>query len=111
MRRSAVQVSDFIEACGKRIDLGSNRLIIQGTKSHINPKKYRPMVHLLDLIWARSSYIEIRTFDVHDSRLRKNTLAHRSGRNDSDREQCRLSLHASLLIRLGPAKTLTQLGY
>ena len=55
MRRSEVQESDFIEACRKRIDLGSHRLITQGKKSHIDLTKYRVMVHLLDLIWARSS--------------------------------------------------------
>ena len=108
MRRSSLQESDSIEACGKRIDSGSHRLIIQGTKSHIDPTECRLMVHLLDLIWGRSSYIEIRTFNAHILRLRKNTLAHWSGRNDPDRAQCGLSLHAGLLIRLGSAQTLTQ---
>ena len=111
MRRSGVQKSDFIKACGKRIDLGSHRLIIQGTKSHIDPTECRLMVHLLDLIWGLSSCIEIRTLDVHILRLRKNTLAHWSGRNDPDRAQCGLSLHAGLLVRLGLAKTLTQVRY
>tara|TARA_Y100000991_G_C21652992_1_gene213267 strand:+ start:60 stop:401 length:342 start_codon:yes stop_codon:yes gene_type:complete len=75
MRRSGVQESDFIEACGKRIDLASHRLIIQGTRSHIDPTECRLMVHLLDLIWGHSSYIEIRTFDVHILRLRKKNLS------------------------------------
>jgi DNA-binding response OmpR family regulator len=46
---------------------------------------------LLDHIWGRSSYIEIRTVDVHVLRLRKNTRAYWSGRSDPDRAQRGLS--------------------
>ena len=76
MRRSGVPESDLLEACGIQIDLGSHRLIIQGTNIHIDPTEYRLLVQLLDHIWGRSSYIEIRTVDVHLLRLRKNTRAY-----------------------------------
>ena len=111
MRRSGVPESDLLEACGIQIDLGSHRLIIQGTNIHIGPTEYRLLVQLLDHIWGRSSYIEIRTVDVHMLRLRKKTRAYWSGRNDPDRAQRGLSLHAGLLTRLGSAKTLTQVRY
>ena len=61
MRRSGVPESDLLEACGIQIDLGSHRLIIQGTNIHIGPTEYRLLVQLLDHIWGRSSYIERNT--------------------------------------------------
>ena len=85
MRRSGVPESDLLEACGIQIDLGSHRLIIQGTNIHIGPTEYRLQVQLLDHIWGRSSYIEIRTVDVHVLRLRKNT-------RDMDREHRKLQM-------------------
>ena len=107
MRQSGVPVSNFIEACGIQIDLGSHRLIFQGANIHLAPTEYRLLVQLLDRIWGRSRCIEIRTVDVHMFRLRKNTRAHSSGRTDPDPPQCGLSLHAGLLTKLGAAKTLT----
>ena len=84
MRRSGVPESDLLEACGIQIDLGSHRLIIQRTNIHIGPTEYCLLVKLLDHIWGRSSYIEIRTVDAHVLRLRKNTRTYWSGRNDPD---------------------------
>ena len=111
MRRSDVPESDLIETSGIQIDLGNHRLIFRGANIHIWPTAYRLLVHLLDRILGRSSHIEIRTFDVHILRLRKNTRAHWSGRNNPDRAQCGLSLHAGLLTRLGSARRLTQVRY
>ena len=84
MRRSGVPEDELIEACGIQIDLGSHRLTIQGTNVNIGPTEYRLLEllmrnpdrvferdQLLDRIWGRSSYIEIRTVDVHILRLRK----------------------------------------
>ena len=84
MRRSGVPEDELIEACGIQIDLGSHRLTIQGTNVNIGPIEYRLLEllmrnpdrvferdQLLDRIWGRSSYIEIRTVDVHILRLRK----------------------------------------
>ena len=84
MRRSGVPEDELIEACGIQIDLGSHRLTIQGTNVNIGPTEYRLLGllmrnpdrvferdQLLDRIWGRSSYIEIRTVDVHILRLRK----------------------------------------
>ncbi len=84
MRRSGVPEDELIEACGIQIDLGSHRLTIKGTNVNIGPTEYRLLEllmrnpdrvferdQLLDRIWGRSSYIEIRTVDVHILRLRK----------------------------------------
>ena len=84
MRRSGVPEDELIEACGIQIDLGSHRLTIQGTNVNIGPTEYRLLEllmrnpdrvferdQLLDRVWGRSSYIEIRTVDVHILRLRK----------------------------------------
>jgi two-component system phosphate regulon response regulator PhoB len=84
MRRSGLPEDELIEACGIQIDLGSHRLVIQGTNVNIGPTEYRLLEllmrnpdrvferdQLLDRIWGRSSYIEIRTVDVHILRLRK----------------------------------------
>ena len=84
VRRSGLPEDELIEACGIQIDLGSHRLVIQGTNVNIGPTEYRLLEllmrnpdrvferdQLLDRIWGRSSYIEIRTVDVHILRLRK----------------------------------------
>ena len=84
MRRSGVPEDELIEACGIQIDLGSHRLTVKGTNVNIGPTEYRLLEllmrnpdrvferdQLLDRIWGRSSYIEIRTVDVHILRLRK----------------------------------------
>ena len=84
MRRSGVPEDELIEASGIQIDLSSHRLIIQGQNVNIGPTEYRLLEllmrhpdrvferdQLLDRIWGRSTYIEIRTVDVHILRLRK----------------------------------------
>ena len=84
MRRSGVPEDELIEATGIQIDLSSHRLIIQGQNVNIGPTEYRLLEllmrhpdsvferdQLLDRIWGRSTYIEIRTVDVHILRLRK----------------------------------------
>lgn len=84
MRRSGVPEDELIASSGIQIDLGSHRLIIQGTNVNIGPTEYRLLEllmrnpdrvferdQLLDRIWGRSSYIEVRTVDVHILRLRK----------------------------------------
>lgn len=84
MRRSGVPEDELIEATGIQIDLSSHRLIIQGQNVNIGPTEYRLLEllmrhpdrvferdQLLDRIWGRITYIEIRTVDVHILRLRK----------------------------------------
>ncbi len=84
MRRSGVPEDELIEASGIQIDLSSHRLIIKGQNVNIGPTEYRLLEllmrhpdrvferdQLLDRIWGRSTYIEIRTVDVHILRLRK----------------------------------------
>ena len=84
MRRSGVPEDELIEVSGIQIDLSSHRLIIQGQNVNIGPTEYRLLEllmrhpdrvferdQLLDRIWGRITYIEIRTVDVHILRLRK----------------------------------------
>ena len=84
MRRSGLPEDELIEASGIQIDLSSHRLIIQGQNVNIGPTEYRLLEllmrhpdrvferdQLLDRIWGRITYIEIRTVDVHILRLRK----------------------------------------
>jgi two-component system phosphate regulon response regulator PhoB len=84
LRRSGAPENDVLEASGIRIDLVSHRLTIEGKNINIGPTEYRLLEllmrnpdrvferdQLLDRVWGRSSYIEIRTVDVHVLRLRK----------------------------------------
>ena len=77
MCRSGVPYEEFTEEFGIPIDLSSHRRIIQGQNVNIGPKEHRLMellmrypdciferVQLLDRIWDRSTYIEIRAVDV-----------------------------------------------
>ena len=84
MCRSGVPCEEFTEEFGIPIDLSSHRRIIQGQNVNIGPTEYRLLEllmrhpdrvfkrdQLLDKIWGRSTYIEIRTVDVNILRLRK----------------------------------------
>jgi two-component system phosphate regulon response regulator PhoB len=84
LRRSGAPENDVLEASGIRIDLVSHRLTIEGKNINIGPTEYRLLEllmrnpdrvferdQLLDRVWGRSSYIEMRTVDVHVLRLRK----------------------------------------
>ena len=77
MCRSGVPYEEFTEEFGIPIDLSSHRRFIQGQNVNIGPKEHRLMellmrypdciferVQLLDRIWDRSTYIEIRAVDV-----------------------------------------------
>ena len=85
LRRSRPALdADTIEYADILMDLASHRVSRGGTEIHLGPTEFRLLRHflenpgrvfsreqILDAVWGRDIYIELRTVDVHIRRLRK----------------------------------------
>jgi len=85
LRRTRPAFSDELLSCGDVVmDLAAHRVHRQGREVKLGPTEYRLLRHfmehpgrvfsreqLLDAVWGRDVYVELRTVDVHIRRLRK----------------------------------------
>lgn len=85
LRRTRPSFSDELLNCGDVVmDLAAHRVHRQGKEVKLGPTEYRLLRHfmehpgrvfsreqLLDAVWGRDVYVELRTVDVHIRRLRK----------------------------------------
>lgn len=85
LRRARPALSDEVLACGDvTMDLAAHRVHRAGREVKLGPTEYRLLRHfmehpgrvfsreqLLDAVWGRDVYVELRTVDVHIRRLRK----------------------------------------
>ena len=85
LRRSRPALdADAIEFSDVVMDLASHRVSRGGVEIHLGPTEFRLLRHflenpgrvfsreqILDAVWGRDIYIELRTVDVHIRRLRK----------------------------------------
>ena len=85
LRRTRPAFSDELLSCGEVVmDLAAHRVHRQGREVKLGPTEYRLLRHfmehpgrvfsreqLLDAVWGRDVYVELRTVDVHIRRLRK----------------------------------------
>ncbi len=76
--------SDLLTYSGIVMDLSSHRVLRDGRPIHLGPTEFRLLrflmerpgrvysrEQLLDAVWGRDIYVEVRTVDVHIRRLRK----------------------------------------
>ncbi len=76
--------SDILTYSGIVMDLSSHRVLRDGRPIHLGPTEFRLLrflmerpgrvysrEQLLDAVWGRDIYVEVRTVDVHIRRLRK----------------------------------------
>ncbi|HTY66097.1 MAG TPA: phosphate regulon transcriptional regulator PhoB [Alphaproteobacteria bacterium] len=94
LRRSKPSTSgDLLTYAGIVMDLSSHRVLRDGRPIHLGPTEFRLLrflmerpgrvysrEQLLDAVWGRDIYVEVRTVDVHIRRLRKAL----NGPNDID---------------------------
>ncbi|MDF1748932.1 MAG: phosphate regulon transcriptional regulator PhoB [Alphaproteobacteria bacterium] len=85
LRRSRPALSDeALNAADVQMDLAAHRVHRNGREIKLGPTEYRLLRHfmehpgrvfsreqLLDAVWGRDVYVELRTVDVHIRRLRK----------------------------------------
>jgi two-component system, OmpR family, phosphate regulon response regulator PhoB len=85
IRRAQPTVEDeVLRYRGIKMDLAAHRVTREGRPIHVGPTEYRLLQYLLrypgrvfsreqllDAVWGRDIYIELRTVDVHIRRLRK----------------------------------------
>ncbi len=85
LRRSKPSTSgDLLTSAGIVMDLSSHRVLRDGRPIHLGPTEFRLLrflmerpgrvysrEQLLDAVWGRDIYVEVRTVDVHIRRLRK----------------------------------------
>lgn len=85
LRRARPAFSDELLQCGDIVmDLAAHRVHRAGREVKLGPTEYRLLRHfmehpgrvfsreqLLDAVWGRDVYVELRTVDVHIRRLRK----------------------------------------
>jgi two-component system phosphate regulon response regulator PhoB len=85
LRRARPALSDEVLSCGDvTMDLAAHRVHRAGREVKLGPTEYRLLRHfmehpgrvfsreqLLDAVWGRDVYVELRTVDVHIRRLRK----------------------------------------
>lgn len=85
--------SELLTYAGVVMDLSSHRVLRDGRPIHLGPTEFRLLrflmerpgrvysrEQLLDAVWGRDIYVEVRTVDVHIRRLRKAL----NGPNDTD---------------------------
>ena len=85
LRRSKPSTTaDLLTYAGIVMDLSSHRVLRDGRPIHLGPTEFRLLrflmerpgrvysrEQLLDAVWGRDIYVEVRTVDVHIRRLRK----------------------------------------
>ncbi len=83
-RTRPLMATKMLEYDGITIDIGSHKVVYNGTSIHLGPTEFRLLTHLienagqvysreqlLDKVWGYDVYVESRTVDVHIRRLRK----------------------------------------
>ncbi len=88
-RLSGFNKKNTVESSGIKMDLDSHQIIIDGKELKIsitefnllklfmrNPNKLLSREQILNNVWGRNSFVELRTVDVHVLRLRKALKKH-----------------------------------